>query len=113
MWSIPSLMLEHIFHRIPRRGVHHAPLAGLVGGHNVLPVTHGQLTLTLARVVWRAGALLSASATAVCTRSVWLFPSVVHHPLCILEHFLSPEVEEVVWIRVELQTELAILSILV
>lgn len=35
----------------------------------------------------------------------------MHHSLCILEHFLSPQIEEVAGIRVEFQPELAILSV--
>jgi len=33
----------------------------------------------------------------------------MHHPLGVLEHFLPPQVKEVVGVRVELKTILAIL----
>ena len=38
-----------------------------------------------------------------------LFPAIMHHPLRIFEHFLSPELEEVVGVRVELEAIFTIL----
>lgn len=39
-----------------------------------------------------------------------LFASVMHSALCVFQHLLPPEIEEVIWIRVEFHSVFPILS---
>ena len=43
------------------------------------------------------------------SKNAYLLPSVVHHALCVFEHFLPPKLEKVRRIGVEFQAVLAVL----
>ena len=51
----------------------------------------------------------ATSAQSATGGPAHLFALLVHEPVVLLEHLLSPELEEVVWVRVELHAVLAVL----
>lgn len=43
----------------------------------------------------------------------YFFTTIVHYPFCVLKHFLSPQFEEVIRIRIEFEAILSVITITV
>lgn len=79
--------------------------------HQVFSMANRQLPLSFTSIMRLTNPLLVATTTPFISGSVRLLPTVMHHAFSILQHFLPPEVEEVIRICVELQTIFTIITV--
>lgn len=128
-WRVASSKLDAVGPRRPLLGHYHTqqrfvgdvvgcPVLDSLRWHNILPMSEGQLFLPFSRIMRLPYAFLMPAAASTATlipRPMRLLPPIVQLLFGIrkdvLEHFLTPQVEEVVRIRVELQTVLAVLPV--